>query len=80
MGANLDTYKVGAHFEDLDDGVLLVPLESRYTQFGFNLLFVQVCMSDTVVMSQLSRFCHLIILLANQLSQSIGSYLSLRIH
>ena len=35
--------KVGAHFEALDMGVLLVLLDPRYTQVGFNLISVQVC-------------------------------------
>ena len=34
---------MGAHFEALDEGVLLVPLDPRYTQVGFNLISVQVC-------------------------------------
>ena len=34
---------MGAHFEALDKGVLLVPLDPRYTQVGFNLISVQVC-------------------------------------
>ena len=34
---------MGAHFEALDEGVLLVPLDPRYTQVGFNLSSVQVC-------------------------------------
>ena len=34
---------VGPHFEALDEGVLLMPLDSRYTQVGFNLISVQVC-------------------------------------
>ena len=33
---------MGAHFEALDEGVLLVPLDPRYTQVGFNLISVQV--------------------------------------
>ena len=33
---------VGAYFEALDDGVLLVPLDPRYTRVGFNLVSVQV--------------------------------------
>ena len=33
---------MGAHFEALDEGVLLVLLDPRYTQVGFNLLSVQV--------------------------------------
>ena len=42
LGANLKTYQVGAHFEALDEGVLLVPLHSKYTQvLRFNLI-VQV--------------------------------------
>ena len=36
---------MGAHFEALDEGVLLVPLDPRYTQVGFNLVSVQVCVS-----------------------------------
>ena len=35
---------MGAHFEALDEGVLLVPLDSRYTQVGLNLVSVQVCL------------------------------------
>ena len=38
---------MGAHFEALDEGVLLVPLDPRYTQIGFNLISVQVCYSIT---------------------------------
>ena len=34
---------MGAYFEALDEGVLLVPLDPRYTQVGFNLISVQVC-------------------------------------
>ena len=41
--ANLETYQVGAHFEALDEGVLLMLLNPRYTQVGFNLISVQVC-------------------------------------
>ena len=33
---------MGAHFEALDEGVLLVPLDPRNTQVGLNLIFVQV--------------------------------------
>ena len=33
---------MGAHFEALDEGVLLVLLDPRYTQAGFNLVSVQV--------------------------------------
>ena len=43
MDANLETYQMGAHFEALDERALLVPLDPRYTQVGFNLLPVQVC-------------------------------------
>ena len=34
---------MGAHFEAIDEGVLLVPLDPRYTQVGLNLVSVQVC-------------------------------------
>ena len=34
---------MGAHFEALDEGVFLVPLDHRYTQVGFNLVSIQVC-------------------------------------
>ena len=37
---------MAAHFEALDEGVLLVPLDPRYTQFGSNLTSVQVCMAS----------------------------------
>ena len=33
---------VGAYFEALNKGVLMVPLDSRYTQVGFNFISVQV--------------------------------------
>ena len=36
------TNKVGAHLEALDEGVLMVPLNPRYTQVGLNSVFVQV--------------------------------------
>ena len=34
---------MGALFEALDVGVLMAPLDLRYTQVGFNLISVQVC-------------------------------------
>ena len=34
---------MGARFEALDEGVLMAPLDPRYTQVGFNSIFVQVC-------------------------------------
>ena len=37
---NLETYQVGAHFEAIDEGVLLVPMDSRYTPVGFDLISV----------------------------------------
>ena len=33
----------GAWFEALTKGVLIAPLDSRYTQVGFNLISVKVC-------------------------------------
>ena len=43
--ANQQTYQVGAraHFEDLDEGVLMALLDPRYTQVRFNSISVQVC-------------------------------------
>ena len=38
----LQTYEVGAHFEGLNEPVLMAPSDSRYTQVGFNLFSVQV--------------------------------------
>ena len=35
---------MGAHIVALDEGVLLVPLDLRYIQVGFNLISVQVCL------------------------------------
>ena len=35
---------MGAHFEALIEGVLMAPMDSRYTQVGLNLISVQVCM------------------------------------
>ena len=40
VDANLETYQVGAHLEALDEGVLVAPLDSRYTQVGFDFIFV----------------------------------------
>ena len=40
---------MGAHFEALDEGVLLVPLDHRYTQVGFNLISVQVCIIQIIL-------------------------------
>ena len=34
--------QVGTHFEALYEGVLLVPLDPRYAQVGFNLVSVHV--------------------------------------
>ena len=40
VGANLQTYQVGAHFEALIEGVFMGPWDSRYSQVGFNLFLV----------------------------------------
>ena len=32
IDASLQTYQVGARFEALDEGVLMAPLDPRYTQ------------------------------------------------
>ena len=45
---------MGAHFEALDEGVLRVPLDPRYTQVGFNLISVQVCLNKTISCFQMS--------------------------
>ena len=42
VGATIQTYVVEAHFEACIEGVLIAPLDSRYTQVGFNLISVQV--------------------------------------
>ena len=42
VGTIAQTYEVGAHFEALIGGVLMAPLDSRYTQVGFNMISVQV--------------------------------------
>ena len=41
-GASLQTYQVKSCFEALVEGVLMAPLDSRYTQIRFNLISVQV--------------------------------------
>ena len=38
---------MGARFEALTEGVLMAPLDPRYTQVGFNSTSVQVC--DVIV-------------------------------
>ena len=50
MPLNLETYQVGPLFEALIEGVLLVPLDSRYTQVGFNLISVQVLETLSLLM------------------------------
>ena len=40
FGASLETYQVGAYVDALDEGVILEPLDPRYTQVGFNLVSV----------------------------------------
>ena len=40
------TYQVGVRFEAFDEGILMAPLEPRYTQVGFNFNSVQVCGGD----------------------------------
>ena len=47
VGANLHTYQVGACFEALIEGILMAPLDSRYTQFRFT-LSLSKCASFTV--------------------------------
>ena len=47
-------YQVGTQFEALYEGVLVAPLDSRCTQVGFNLPFVQVC--ETAIFSLGSLF------------------------
>ena len=42
LDASVETYQVGAHFEALDKGVLLVPLDSRNIQVRLNIMSVQV--------------------------------------
>ena len=36
----------GAHFESLDEGVLPVPLDPRYTKVGLKSISVQVCLEQ----------------------------------
>ena len=36
---------MGAHVEALIASVLMAPLDSRYTQVGFNFISVQVCLA-----------------------------------
>ena len=43
LGTASSEYQVGAHLKALDEGILLVPLDPRYNQVGFNLISVQVC-------------------------------------
>ena len=37
---------MGARFEALDEGVLMAPLDPRYTHVAFNSISVQVCGRD----------------------------------
>ena len=45
---------MGARFEVLDEGVLMAPLDTRYTQVGFNSISVQVCMGVLVGLASIS--------------------------
>ena len=47
---------MGAHFEALDEGVPLVPLDPRYTQVGSNRIHVQVC--KILLPNLMSDICH----------------------
>ena len=46
--ASLQTYQVGAHFKALNEPLIMAPSNSRYTQVGFKLLFVQVCPMNVI--------------------------------
>ena len=48
---------MGARFEALDEGILLVPSDPRYTQVGFNLISVQVCLDSGAAM-QFEKISH----------------------
>ena len=49
---------MGAHFEGLNEPVLMAPSDSRYTKVGFNLFSVQVCKMLTFFMTKSSLFDH----------------------
>ena len=52
VGASLQIYQEGAYFKALDEGVRVAPLDSGYTQVGFNLVSVQVCLRIAHTFSQ----------------------------
>ena len=41
LDASLEPHQVGAHIKALNEGILVAPLDSRYTQVGFNLVPVR---------------------------------------
>ena len=45
--ASIQTYEVGSPFKALIEGILMAALDSRYTQVGFNLVSVEVCLEGT---------------------------------
>ena len=47
---------MGAHFEALDEGVLLVPFDSRFTQVGFNVISVEVCLTNIMATNCMGLF------------------------
>ena len=53
-----ERYQVGAHFKALEKGVLEEPLNSRYwySQVGFNLISVQVCIMNDFFKTALTFF------------------------
>ena len=51
---------MGARFEALDEGFLMVPLDPRFTQVGFNSIPAQVCLTNVAGLEYLYLTCHAI--------------------
>ena len=50
VGASLQTYQLGTCFEALKECVLKEPVDPRYTQIGFNSIFIQEWRVITLVL------------------------------
>ena len=57
---------MGAHFKAIDEGVLVAPLDSRYTQVGFNLTRVQLCQRLFFLASIYKYSSDILVLLADR--------------
>ena len=63
---------VGAHIHAFDGGVIMAPLDSRYTQAGFNLDYVKVCVMFVIEIQFESLLSKMVFRAGNKLVITIG--------